>query len=323
MSYRFNMFFKQINSKEEAYDFAIKTTKLLYKNMEEYILDNKYSIPSISSLLNNEMIEIALEETNKYWLFQLFSLNFTYWEEYKLLGLLGWNYSSSIKNLYDAQIYFQNSCDQDYEYEEWGTNINLFNEIVAEIKNGNNLDTLIKICFPYGYDEYDLEELKDDIDYYKKTAIYNLIFDKLHLNDWMYHREDDNDKYFTHFSLQALDCMEKHFAANLFLKDIVDMYKMVEKIEDLKEDIKKNEKKINELYDVITACKKDDFLIALNNYKSELEKCYSDYQNNVKEYNSLILHYNGKITEKLDFFEKGRKKEITTEEIDKKVKEVL
>ena len=30
MSYRFNMFFKQVNSKEEAYDFAIKTTKLLY-----------------------------------------------------------------------------------------------------------------------------------------------------------------------------------------------------------------------------------------------------------------------------------------------------
>ena len=31
MSYRFNMFFKQVNNKEEAYDFAIKTTKLLYK----------------------------------------------------------------------------------------------------------------------------------------------------------------------------------------------------------------------------------------------------------------------------------------------------
>ena len=323
MSYRFNMLFKQVNSKEEAYDFAIKTTKLLYKNMEDYILDNKYCIPSISSLVDDDKIEKALEEADKYWLSELFSLNFTYWEEYKLLGLLGWNYSSTIKNLYDAQIYFQNSCDQDYEYEEWGTNVDIFNKIITEVKNENNLDTLVKICFPCGYNEYDLEDLESDIVYYKKTAVYELIFDKLHLDDWICHREDDNNKYFTYFSFQALDCMEKHIKANRFLKGIVKNLKMIEEIEDLEEYIKEDEKKINELYDVIIACKKDDFLIASNNYKSELTIYYSDYQNNVKEYNSLISHYNEKITEKLDFLKKRKKKEITTEEIDKKVKEVL
>lgn len=323
MSYRFNMFFKQVNNKEEAYDLAIKTTKLMYKNMAEYILDNKYYIPSIKSLVNDDITEKVLEETDRYWLLELFSLNFTYWEEYKLLGLLGWNYPNPIKDLYNVGICFQNSCDQDYDYEEWGTDINLFSEVITEIKDENNLDKLIKICFPCGYSKYDLEDLESDIDYYKKTAIYNLIFDKLHLNDWIYHREDDNNKYFTHFYLQALDCMEKHIKANRFLKGIVKNLKMIEEIEDLEEYIKEDEKKINELYDVIIACKKDDFLITSNHYKSELRMYYSDYQNNIKEYNSLIAHYNGKINEKLDFLKKGKKKEITTEEIDKKVKEVL
>lgn len=321
MSYSFNMFFKQVNNKEEAYDFAIKTTKLLYKNMTEYILDNKCYIPSIRSL----MAEKTLEETNKYWLSEIFSLNFTYWEEHKILALLGWDYPTPIKDLYDVGICFQNSCDQDYEYEEWGIGIYLFNEVIAKVKDENDLDALIKICFPYGCDEYNLENLKNDINYYKRTATYDLIFDKLHLNDWMYHREDDDNKCFLNFSLQALDCMDKHIKANLFLKYIVDIYNIAEKIEVLEEDIKENEKKINNLYNKILLCKNNVDKSSLNDYKSELTICYSDYQNNIKEYNLLIPHYNEKITitEKLDLFKKGKKKEKMTEEIDMKVKKVL
>ena len=47
MSYGFNMFFKQVSNKEEAYSLAVKTADLLYENMVEFIKNNEIYIPSL------------------------------------------------------------------------------------------------------------------------------------------------------------------------------------------------------------------------------------------------------------------------------------
>lgn len=324
MSYGFNMFFKQVSSKEEAHNLAVKTADLLYENMVEFIKNNKFYIPSIKySVFHPEQAKETkryLEEIDKYWLCKLFSSNFVYWEKEKLLGFLGENYPKPVEELYDVEVYFQNSCDQDYNYKDWGNKINIFNKIIAEIKNITDAEELAKINFSYGYNETYIKEIEEDIEYYQKSGVYTQIFETLHLEEWLWDNEDD---YFERFSIQSLNSMEKHTEVNLFLKEFLNVVLMNDKLEILVEEIEENKKKINELYNKIISCQNSNDTSNLDNYKSELRKWYSNYQNNVKEYNSLIPRYNGKITEKLDFFEKGRKKEITTEEIDKKVKEVL
>ena len=72
-----------------------------------------------------------------------------YWKKEKLLGFLGENYPKSVEELYDAEIYFQNSCDQDYDYNKWGNKINIFNKIITKIKNITDAKKLAKINFLY------------------------------------------------------------------------------------------------------------------------------------------------------------------------------
>ena len=211
MSYSFGMFFKQVKDKGEALDIAFEASRLHYKNVAEVVHNERYYIPSIRSEKDNS-------STDRFWLNEIFTLKFVYWEKHKLLGMSGFDFSKEVEDLFDCHVHFQNSCDQNYEFDTWNHKINLFREYkvryvsmpVEEIQT--RLDD----------DDYTKEELQEMADYYRRSLFYSFIYEELHLNNWLW---DNEDRTFLRFAINALDSQEKKSDAYRYVMKEVNNYK--------------------------------------------------------------------------------------------------
>lgn len=168
MSYSFGMFFKQVNNTDEAIEIMNNAAQTLIKQAKDYIYDNRYSIPSVDQMK-------YLPETDRYWLYPLFTLKFIYWKEEKLLALSGYQYPEEVEKLFDTHVCFQNGTDQDYLYKKWNNKIKVFEEEKTKAKTLTSKDV---------YDRFNVN--KDNRNstnaaYYKRWALYKNIFDRLEL----------------------------------------------------------------------------------------------------------------------------------------------
>lgn len=211
MSYSFGMFFKEIKQ-EEIILFIDRVKKELFNNAQEYLKNSIYYIPSLRHKVANDL-------TDKYWLSTLFELSFVYWPEKNIFGLCGYNYPDAIQKMFDGHFCFQNSTDRDYAYNEWPTNISLFQKHVSESQILLDREALImKYMNVNKCDKKEAMECFDtDMDYYRKTLVYDSIWQELALDDWLYGRENFR---FIRLSIQTLDCEEKKFKAEMKLMDI-------------------------------------------------------------------------------------------------------
>lgn len=71
---------------------------------------------------------------DEYWLNTLFTSRFVYWPNYDLLGVSGYKFPGEIENWFDGHFTFQNSSDQDYDYETWPAGIDLFATRINRVK---------------------------------------------------------------------------------------------------------------------------------------------------------------------------------------------
>lgn len=169
MSYSFGMFFKQVNNADEAMEIMNKVAQILITQAKDYIHDNRYCIPSVDN-------KKYMPETDRYWLYSLFTLKFTYWKDEKLFALSGLKYPKEIEKLFDTYVYFQNGTDQDYLYKEWSNKISVFKEEKAKTK----LITSKEI-----YSRFDVDKNNKNTTNaarYKRQALYENIFDRLELD---------------------------------------------------------------------------------------------------------------------------------------------
>ncbi|WP_097006703.1 hypothetical protein [Lacrimispora amygdalina] len=207
MSYWFRMHFAEVEEKQFL-DFCIKLNRACIEEADEIIMDNAHYIPSIQhsfGLLEESEYRENWREADRNWLYNLFSNKFVYWPDKGLVGAVG-NFPSKIeKDL--VTIEFQNSTDQNYDYEYW-SGISYFEEITKLLKTGTtecilshlNKGSVSAAC-------YTLEEITEDIDYYKKSAVYNSIYNSLDLDNWLWNKKGD----FRSFSIQAINSSEEHF----------------------------------------------------------------------------------------------------------------
>lgn len=225
MSYGFNLYFKQVKNKKEAFDIALKFVNICFNYSKEYLDNFTYHIPSKRTISEKKLTEMledhpktkdivwrfgkALDMADDNWLYEIFNFRFVYWEKEKLLAVLGEKFPQEAKDLMDVSIYFQNSTDQNYELSEWGTKIKVFNKIIRKFRRISK-QKLLKITKERcdWLDESDDERILKNCEYYKLTAIYDGIYETLHLNNWLWDNEDD---YFIRFSLCAIDSIEKKY----------------------------------------------------------------------------------------------------------------
>ena len=224
MSYGFDMCFKKVSSFAKAMEYANKfvstwTKEDVYKLIEEedyFAPSNRYRLKD-----NEWKTEIDIG-----WARNCLSPKFVYFKEQKLLGLVGASWPHE-KEFFKDHVYFQNSCDQDYEREDWGK-IKYFTDIWDECQNAD-LDTLAEsYAKKYNYKkeevlkdwQIDYEDGIDDkyLSYRRRSMAYDIIYENLHLDNWLWGEEDDDT--YARFAINWINTTERDNAIYILMKKI-------------------------------------------------------------------------------------------------------
>lgn len=161
---------------------------LRQENIEEIVQDNIGWIPNYEKLLTEDELDFwSLSATDIDWLEGLFNYTFVYLKKYKMLCVIG-DYSNY------KQIIFQNSCDQDENFNTWEALYDndpcrdIFKELVDKTVSGENIEDIHKYFVDTDWGE-DIDE-----EYYKRWYVYKKIENSLCIGDVLW--DVDSDDFF-------------------------------------------------------------------------------------------------------------------------------
>lgn len=173
MSYYAPISFKTIKE-GELYSFFKKIKDTCKEKFDDIAKKNFHYMPSLNSCKRRVFegaSDMAKREADEAWVRNsIFSYRFFYIPEHNLLGVF--SIPDAVTDIFDCTVHFQNSCDQDYDFEEW-KGIPLFEKIADKWQHATS-EEVAKFL------GYDIEEVKEfeasDPQYYAKTACYDEIW---------------------------------------------------------------------------------------------------------------------------------------------------
>lgn len=133
----------------------------------------------------------------------VFRYRFFYDRELQVLGV--YSVDDSMHGLFDCIHEFQNSCDQDYEFDTWN-GVGFFEKVAREWQNAS--DEKVKAWFKEEYEEDWVCGRGSGLDYWRKTAAYKEIWEQFaHTLDC-----DDEAVYFAPFGFYDFEPMAIFYA---------------------------------------------------------------------------------------------------------------
>lgn len=194
MSYFASIYFKKVNNMEEAINVLNSFIKEYSSidNMKQVVEDNRFYL--YRDIYNLDL-KLTKKEPWKYLtvlrhLFQpLLVFKGMYYPKYNLVGLCFYDPHNIVDKYFDGKIEFQNSCDQDYEYETWNILGDFFIN-KAEYFKTMPLEELLKTN-DYFLDDYnyDKEYFLKMLDYHRRSSMYDFVWKELDLDSWLWTKE--------------------------------------------------------------------------------------------------------------------------------------
>lgn len=182
MSYWCKISFKEIKA-EDIQDFFVDMKRKARDRYEVSIKNNYYYSPMHKDVFYKNPEDITTElYLTKYrteqedWARKVYTYRWFYLKEHHLLGVFG--VGSELEDCFDSTLSFQNSCDQDYDFEYWDK-VKLFKNIAEKHKN----DTWGEVDPENDYKEDERTDSK--LEYLRKSAAYGEIWDT-YLDDKLY-----------------------------------------------------------------------------------------------------------------------------------------
>ena len=182
MSYSCYISFKKIPA-QEIQEFFV-TMKNKVKETADEIAKQDFRYSPASRAINSKNLcdwgdcPIDLRNSQEYWVNKIFCYRWFYLKEQETLCIFG--VPNSLYNLFDTTIYFQNSTDQDYEFETW-KELEFLTPLIEKCK------TLTPEQINRIQGDDDLKYYIDHLDYYRKSLCYqeiwNTYFDKMLYDD--------------------------------------------------------------------------------------------------------------------------------------------
>lgn len=195
MSYGFSMLFKQLKENESPLKF-IESVKNDVANRSVDILKRSL-VPYLPSLDRRFGKEYKIDDNwhirasglDEEWLQHVYDMDFVYWEDEYLVGMCCGSWYDN-PCMFDTEFYFQNSTDQDYEFDCWSDDIDAFYKAKLEV-----VDLAAKDIHSKYLSYCDLEDVQEYPEYYRKVALYENVFNRLHLEDWLTGNNKDNPSF--------------------------------------------------------------------------------------------------------------------------------
>lgn len=173
MSYSCQISFKEIPT-NEVYPFLQTFKKAISERLEDIAKANASYSPMVRSCpLGEDKIEMTdelLHATEDWARNTVFKYRFFYNADLQILGMYG--VDKCMQDMFDCTVYFQNSCDQDYAYEEWN-GIKHFESIVDKWKNAD--DETVKEEFKKRINSA-WDENENEVEYWKRSFVYEDIW---------------------------------------------------------------------------------------------------------------------------------------------------
>ena len=184
MSYFYYICFKEIK-KPDILDFADEVAQKCRENAREIIKSHLTQVPSVRLwfITDKEKYSLSWREADRNWLYDLFKLNFVYWEKYNILGIYG-NLPKEVERSLVGIPFHEK--EHAYDYHVWD-GIGFFEGVVFGIKDTN--DETIMMAYGKEYDG-------KDPDYIRRSTVYDLICKNLEL-DSLFHGEKGNFREYT------------------------------------------------------------------------------------------------------------------------------
>lgn len=158
------------------------------ENIEEIVRCNIGWLPNYANLLQDEELAVwSFSDSDSDFLYSIFRYTFVYYKKYKMLCVVG-DYSDY------KQIIFQNSCDQDEDFNTWQALYandpyrNIFKELVDRTVSGENIAEIRKY-----FDDVDWND-NLDTEYLKRWFVYKKIEDALCIDDVLW--DVDSEDFF-------------------------------------------------------------------------------------------------------------------------------
>lgn len=183
MSYSCSISFIDID-KSDITDFFVHYKKEIRNHMSEvaedeylwvpYIKDNIWTdskkFPEWSDLpYNDKLMAERWAQTC------VFSYRYFYSDKYHLLGIF--SIPKCMYHMFDGTVYFQNSCDQDYDLKDWD-NIKQFEEVYNKWQNVP--EKVIAVAYNEDMDEnVSDDKLKERISYFRRSKAYDEIWENI------------------------------------------------------------------------------------------------------------------------------------------------
>ena len=217
MSYSCFISFKQLEC-NEIYSFLKKIKAAAIENMDEIAADEYHYCPLCRNelYLPDNYMDISREkkESSKNWAINcVFMYRYFYDEEHHLLGMYG--VTNKLQDLFDATVHFQNSCDQNYDKDDW-EGVKLFEETYDRWMSYSKNDIVQKYNEKNGDNAWEDEHSDNEeywLDYYRKDMCYNEIW--MLFEDTLYYH--DNTLYFGFFGPKDFQEINK-FVVQCFKK---------------------------------------------------------------------------------------------------------
>ena len=183
MSYAIDLSFKEMK-KDQIFDFIQKFKELVIKpeEVKKRIKENyHFSVQWVVGSNSNGIDDFDVEDRIENWIDRLFTFKFIWIERYSLLACVirGDDLANS---LFDGDVFFQNSTDQDYDYGVW-KDIRPFREISDSVEklpfDEEGVDSLRKLSRNGGFNESLSGLTNNKFEYYKRSLVYDLVFDPI------------------------------------------------------------------------------------------------------------------------------------------------
>ncbi|MEE1503103.1 MAG: hypothetical protein UGF89_02515 [Acutalibacteraceae bacterium] len=231
MSYEALIHFKNIPA-NEVYSFMQTFKTEVLKKVDDIAKDNFVWLPSIrDSHLYKDVEERIIREIDKAWVHNVFKFRYFYLPKYELLGIF--SVPDGFKDMFDNVTYFQNGCDQNYDFEEWN-GVPLFEEIANKWKNVLSDKDVFEL-YRKKHGKW-LKDEKFDYDYRRKSFCYDEIWS--HISNFLF--KDSDCVYLSLFGGYELreiydfisKCKKHH---EEWLKEIENDEKLAKRVAELKE----------------------------------------------------------------------------------------
>ena len=177
MSYKLDVSFKNCE-KLDVIDKINEFAKLVKDNALDIIKENvRYNLYSLRSFYEETKDVRRLKDEIDKILNDIFTYHIYYSEKIKSLCICYGGDVKAICDWFDGYVYFQNSCDQDYDYKEWQFN-DVFKQHISDVKFCDRQQLIDLYNKLNECDDFTIEDVEDEkrFNYYKRSTVYDLCY---------------------------------------------------------------------------------------------------------------------------------------------------